>query len=674
MGPPRNTRRIANTTLLLLMLAVALLATAIAAVQATVDGDHSSSFGAHPAERSDVHGLSSLADWSVPQLLTSSTEAIPAPNDSCHEPISVTLLGGSNYSIAVDTTAATTDPNDPLQGCTIGGPAANAKSVWWLFQVPQDGELTISTISANPKRYDTVITLYPADIDCESLSPADEIACDDDIHAFQSKLTALVDAGQFYLAEVTGWGADNPGGELDLVAYFETNTHWQAPPGAGMPRRLHRHIATTDGWHLYLIGGQAPELSSSVYDYDPETATWRMLSDIPSPYSNSDGTYLDGRIYIPSGYAGGDPYQPYQGIHYTYVITDDTWLTSAPMTATVVISEPIAWGAVAADPDRGLYYHTGGRYGTDPGQPLSYTLEYDTHTDSWRALPPLTTPRYAHQAVVLDGRLCVAGGLDQDAQPMTSGECFDPLSETWSPIAEMYLPRAMFGSAVSLDGNWVVFGGLTVNTMTATLTTPKTEVFDPHTGSWTLLSQHWSLNLSRSWLTGTTIGNHIFATGGFLPAKGLVVDSLERLALHRRGPFSSVVPVVGKGLPSGIGTLHEPNDAIPFAFGPLSGDTDLESDFGLVWDTEDFFFFVTAETADIEVHLTQIPARSNYDLFLFGTDEMGTPKYLYAASQRGSNLDESLSVSQAPPGQYYIRIQNVLRIPNSQRYLLQLRY
>jgi hypothetical protein len=344
------------------------------------------------------------------------------------------------------------------------------------------------------------------------------------------------------------------------------------------------------------------------------------------------------------------------------------------MTSTGILSEPIAWGAAAADPTGGLYYYTGGRYGTDPGQPLDTVLEYAPSTDSWRALPSMTTPRYAHEAVFLAGQLCVSGGLDQGANPMTDGECFDLDSQTWSPIADMHIPRSMFGSAVGPDGLWYVFGGLTANTITETLTTPKTEAYDPSTNTWLLFDQHSSLNQSRDWLTGTTIGNEIFAAGGFLPDDGFVVDSFEELLIRERGPYPIFVPLVAKGLPNETGTMHEPNNAIPFAFGPLASGTILESDFGYAWDTEDFFFFATDQTTDIEVQLTGIPAESNYDLFLYGTDSTGTPKHLYAVSQRGSNLDESLVFSQAPAGQYQIRVQNAWRIPSTQSYLLQVVY
>jgi hypothetical protein len=282
----------------------------------------------------------------------------------------------------------------------------------------------------------------------------------------------------------------------------------------------------------------------------------------------------------------------------------------------------------------------------------------------------MLTPRYAHEADFIAGRLCVAGGLDQNANPLTGAECFDPATETWSTIADMQMPRSMFGSAVGSDGRWYAFGGLTVNTITETLTTPKTEQYDPATGTWTLYDQHWSLNQSRDWLTGTSIGVGIFAAGGFLPIEGFVVDSFEELVIRDSGPYATFVPLINKGIPSETGTLHEPNNAIPFAFGPLSSGAELMSDFGYAWDTEDFFFLDTSTTTDIQVSLSQIPDGSNYDLYLYGTDESGTPKSLLAISQQGSNMDESVVVNQAPVGRYFIRVRNSWRIPSSQPYRL----
>jgi hypothetical protein len=675
--------RIAKPVGLVLLLAVALLARIIVQVQATAQpaeqGDRSTG-APHPGERSDVRGFGSLPSWDHSRPLVLAPEAVPAPNDACQEPLAVSLtIKDHKYAAQFDTTEATTAANDPAQSCTIGGPAVNSKSVWWSIRAPEDGELTLSTITENPQRYDTVVSLYSSSAACGALSRAVEIACDDDTSAFQSRLKVLVDSNQSYLTEVTGWGIDNPGGVLDIIAFFETNTRWQAPPGAGLPKHVHRHIAATDGTYLYLIGGQDPYLSSSVYRYDPEIATWLVLEDIPSPYSNSDGAYLDGRIYIPSGFADSDadPNQPYEGIHYTYIISDNAWTISAPMTSTGTITEPIAWGSAAADPEGGVYYYTGGRYGTDPGHPLDYVFEYEAGTDSWRTLPSMITPRYAHEAVFLAGKLCVAGGLDQEAQPMTGAECYDPGSETWSPITDMHIPRSMFGSAVGPDGRWYVFGGLRINTTTETVTTPKAEVYDPQSGTWTLYDQHWSLNQSRDWLTGTALGDYIFAAGGFLPSEGefgLVVDSFEELQVRDRASFLSFVPFIERDLPSGIGTWHEPNNAIPFAFGPLVSGTELQSDFGYAWDTEDFFFLVTEGTADIHVHLAQIPAGSNYDLYLYGTDASGTPKSLFAASEQESNLDESFTVADAPAGVYYVRVRNAWLIPSSQRYLLRVVY
>lgn len=143
---------------------------------------------------------------------------------------------------------------------------------------------------------------------------------------------------------------------------------------------------------------------------------------------------------------------------------------------------------------------------------------------------------------------------------------------------------------------------------------------------------------------------------------------------HDQGPFASFLPLVKRGLPSETGTLHEPKKAIPFASGSLSSGTELKSYFGYAQDTGDFFCLVILATTDIEVHLTGIPAGSNHDLYLYGTDDMGLPKSLFAVSQQGSSPDESLVANQAPAGLYQVRVQNLWRVPSSQLYTFEVAY
>jgi len=628
-----------KTVILLLLLLAAVMAAGV-----IVQAQEITPFppSPHPPDCPSVRGTAGPPRWET------FSSAAPqagrgAISDECSNAISVTLTAGApSFADGVLTTGATITDTDPIQSCAWGGPAVNSNSVWWRVTVPEDGRLSVSSITENPGRYDTVVTIYPAAAGCGSLNTGNELGCDDDSHAFQSQASALVDGGEAYLVQVTGWGENNEGGDLDLFLHFALDTHWQYPSGTGLPIPLTRHVTVSDGEYLYLVGGWRPPDQKHTYRYDLRADTWSALEEMPVSYSNTDGVYVDGRIYIPSGYAGSSPYE---GVHYTYTISDDIWstLSAAPWGA-----EPIAWGAAAADPSDTAYYYTGGRYASTPDVPLPNVLQYDIISDTWHTLLYMNTPRYAHRAAFLGDELCVVGGIGGGGQPLAGGECFNFDSQSWSPTADLNIPRSSFGSAVGADGRWYVFGGV----ISGTITTPKTEVYDPQADHWTLLDQRWSLNQSREWPGGAQVGNRIYATGGRLPDQEVVVSTIEWLFV---GASLNYLPLITNGAPAANG--HEPNDALPLAYGPLASGVPLVSDFAQGGDNEDFFYIETGINATIQVTLTNIPAGSNYDLYLYGRDN-GNAKHLFASSTNLSNADEHLAAGPVPAGVYYIRVRN----------------
>ena len=78
----------------------------------------------------------------------------------------------------------------------------------------------------------------------------------------------------------------------------------------------------------------------------------------------------------------------------------------------------------------------------------------------------------------LDNKIYVTGGEDDDDQPMSSVDCYDPNTNTWSQMANMNIARASH-SLVSLDGRLYAIGGHQVER--------SVEVYDPGSNTWTLL-------------------------------------------------------------------------------------------------------------------------------------------------------------------------------------------
>lgn len=609
-------------------------------------------------------------EWTQPEPPVSISELdyVPPAADTCANAITKTLTVSANtWSGEWDASGATPAVVDPVQSCTWGGASKNSASTWWKIRVPEDGRLTVNTSTDFNDSYDTVVTIYPADVGCDSLAPEFEAGCDDDSFVFQSIATALVDAGKDYLVEITAWGETSPAAYVYNFFSYEPVTQWSVYyPSYYMSR----HILVGYGSYLYAVGGWRSGTDDATYRYDPSSDNWQALESMPQHYSNTDGAQVGGDIYIPSGYV--ENYKTdYEGIHYKYIIGEDTWETLAPMTDSPGVEKPIAWGAAAADPSDTAYYYTGGRIRTASNTPLGTALKYTLVSDSWSELPEMGTGRYGHRAAFIGDKLCVIGGVGAGNEILGSGECYDFGALDWSPIASLNIPRYSFGAAVDLDGNWYVFGGL----VDGGGTTAKTEVYKPDEGTWTLLDQTWSLHQSREWPAGARLGSKIFAFGGYLPnagPSGQIVGTLEWLELPFWGSQMTYLPLISNGTAaSSSSPTYEPNDSIPLAYGPLSNGSTMQSDFVEGADTEDFFYIQTNKTATLNVVLTNIPTSSNYDLYFYGTDSVsGSPKYLFAYSDNSGNTSETIQVASLPAGRYSIRIKNTWNRHSSEQYKL----
>lgn len=66
-------------------------------------------------------------------------------------------------------------------------------------------------------------------------------------------------------------------------------------------------------------------------------------------------------------------------------------------------------------------------------------------TKTTKALQPMHFGRYFYSAAILGGKIYVAGGKNAAYSYLTSVECYDPIEDKWSAIADMNHPRANFG-------------------------------------------------------------------------------------------------------------------------------------------------------------------------------------------------------------------------------------
>ena len=100
----------------------------------------------------------------------------------------------------------------------------------------------------------------------------------------------------------------------------------------------------------------------------------------------------------------------------------------------------------------------------------------------------MPTRRWCPGVAAIDNKIYVTGGMDDDYQRMSSVDCYDPDTNTWSQMVNMNIARRGH-SLVSLHGRLYALGGSGVDSV---------EVFDPDNNTWTLF-QHK--------LDGTVYGN-----------------------------------------------------------------------------------------------------------------------------------------------------------------------
>lgn len=128
-------------------------------------------------------------------VMATTTFALPPANDDIDN---ATVISGLPFDDAIDTTEATTDPDDP--DCAGQGP-----TVWYSFTPTEDTRIEANTFGSD---YDTTLSAYMV-----SDSELIQIACNDDCTSLQSVVQLDVFAGETVFFMIGSFGS-GPGGHL----------------------------------------------------------------------------------------------------------------------------------------------------------------------------------------------------------------------------------------------------------------------------------------------------------------------------------------------------------------------------------------------------------------------------------------------------------------------------
>ena len=276
---------------------------------------------------------------------------------------------------------------------------------------------------------------------------------------------------------------------------------------------------------------------------------WTPLPDAPLSVSEVATARVGGSIYVAGGFRADGPTT---NAVERYDIRRRRWRRVRPM--------PVALNHPTAVAYRGRFYVSGGYASADSlSEPTRVLLRYNPRRRRWKRLPPAPTPRAAHAAAVIRGRLYIAGGANdsgslrsleiydfarrrwargpdfpgparnhttgvatggrfyvlagRSAQNFTSAERYDPRRRVWEPLPPMRTARGGIASARLRDGRLVVFGGEDLAPGGETIA--SVEMFDPRRRSWSSLPD---MRTPRHGLGGAALGNRVFAVaGGVVP-------------------------------------------------------------------------------------------------------------------------------------------------------------
>ena len=133
---------------------------------------------------------------------------------------------------------------------------------------------------------------------------------------------------------------------------------------------------------------------------------------------------------------------------------------------------------------------------------------------------PLQHPRYEHTATLLqDGKVLLAGGLDQTETGIANGEVYNPSTDLWSLTGMMSAARGNYDTTLLPDGRVLAVAGKSSELGNI----GSTEAYNPATNQWNWLAAD---GLTRNAHQVTLLSN------------GLVMIS-GGLLIHKRGTFSA---------------------------------------------------------------------------------------------------------------------------------------
>ena len=225
---------------------------------------------------------------------------------------------------------------------------------------------------------------------------------------------------------------------------------------------------------LYVFGGydvnKRPNWTPTKrsYMYDPIANTWTTIADLPHTPNGPgfggithEGLTTDSiNIYMAGGYTSNAG-----GTGQTFG-TKQVWRYNVSLnTYTRLPDLPAALAAGQLQYLKGKIHYIGGANLSRADVGVHYALDLKNLTAGWKTLASLPNPRNHPGSAVYGGKIYFIGGShhqNDDAVAQKTVEAYDPITNTWSKLADMPVARDHISSAVVVMGTRIlVLGGET---------------------------------------------------------------------------------------------------------------------------------------------------------------------------------------------------------------------
>ena len=306
--------------------------------------------------------------------------------------------------------------------------------------------------------------------------------------------------------------APNSSGVIDEIVRADLNKGaWVRGPNMPAPRQDAAAVVLAD--RVYVIGGfgaRSQQMDTTLV-WDPQVVaggaadqqeqhagshlgSWSYAAPIPEPVDHAAAAAVGDYIYV----VGGRIEDLVSNKFWRYDVANDSW-TEMP-------SMPVPRYAATMQAYGDKLYVIGGAvsHGND-----ERSIEvYNIATGRWALLDnELPYGRTEMESALVDGRIAVLGGRDDQQRNLTSCDLFDPASIRWSSCSPLRVPRSDFGLSV-VAGRLLAVGG---DDIRLSQTTQTTEISEPSVQGW--YSGPW-LPGPRHGMAQVTVGTVVWVIGG----------------------------------------------------------------------------------------------------------------------------------------------------------------